>query len=724
MAAPSQIGPISAAGIGAPPLPLGPSGPKRALRKNPGSILVSSAGTISELGVPLAVLGIVLAMIMPMPSFLLDILISANITVSVIVLMVSMYITRPVEFSIFPTTLLILTLFRLALNISSSRLILIQGKTGTKAAGDVIEAFGNFVVGGNYIIGVVIFLVLISIQYVVINHGAVRISEVTARFTLDALPGKQMSIDSDLNAGLIDEAEARDRRKKLAAEAEFFGAMDGASRFTQRDAVASIMITTINIVAGFLIGVLQNGMEWSRALSTYTVLTIGDGLVTVIPALMVSVSGALIVTRASSDKQLGTDVETQILSNPQPLLLSGGVLMTMALFPGLPTLPFLSMGAGVAYVGWRLRQKMDAAENTISSAKSVAAQSPAKDNLESLLKVEPLSVEVGLGLVKLVEGGINSPLLRRIAGIRRQMASDLGYMVPPVRVTDNLQLKVGEYVVLLKGAEIARFEMMQNRDLAIHPGGGAGGAAIALEGLPGKDPAFGIPALWIAPEKSEEARALGYTIVDAAGVLGTHLAELIRRHAHELLSRQDTKTILDRVAEENARLIEDLVPKLLPMSTVQKVFQNLLRERVSIRDSVTILEALGEAATMTKNPVLLTEYVRQGIRRMLVKPYLNASGELPAFFLDPQIEQSIESAVEYNEHSSHLNLPPQKVRDIMDRVARAVGSSDTPVAAVTSSAARYYLRQLVEGTAPNLSVLSHNEIPAGVRVVSLGVIAQ
>ena len=725
MAAPSQIGPISATGVGALPLPLGGAkGPKHAPRKNPGSILVSSAGTISELGVPLAVLGIVLAMIMPMPSFLLDILISANITVSVIVLMVSMYITRPVEFSIFPTSLLLLTLFRLALNISSSRLILIQGKTGTKAAGDVIEAFGNFVVGGNYIIGVVIFLVLISIQYVVINHGAVRISEVTARFTLDALPGKQMSIDSDLNSGLIDEAEARDRRKKLAAEAEFYGAMDGASRFTQRDAVASILITTINIVAGFLIGVLQNGMEWSRALSTYTVLTIGDGLVTVIPALMVSVSGALIVTRASSDKQLGTDVETQILSNPQPLLLSGGVLMTMALFPGLPTLPFLSMGAGVTYVGWRLRQKMDAAEDSISSAKTAAAQSPAKDNLESLLKVEPLAVEVGLGLVRLVEGGASSPLLRRIAGIRRQMASDLGYMMPPVRVTDNLQLKASEYVVLLKGAEIARYEMMPARELAIHPGGGAGGAAAALEGLPGKDPAFGIPALWIAPEKSEEARALGYTIVDAAGVLGTHLAELIRRHAHELLSRQDTKTILDRVAEENARLIEDLVPKLLPMSTVQKVLQNLLRERVSIRDSVTILEALGEAASMTKNPVLLTEYVRQALRRLLVKPYLNASGELPAFFLDPQIEQSIEGAVEYNEHSSHLNLPPQKVRDIMDRVARAVGSSDTPVVAVTSSSARYYLRQLVEGTTPNLSVLSHNEIPAGVRVVSLGVIAQ
>jgi flagellar biosynthesis protein FlhA len=706
------------------PHPQGSPGMKQSAHKGvAGPRLASSLGSLSELSVPLAVLGIVLAMIVPLPSVLLDFLISANITASVMVLLVSIYIIRPVEFSVFPTALLLLTLFRLALNISSSRLILLQGNRGTQAAGEVIEAFGNFVVGGNYIIGVVIFLVLISIQYVVINHGAVRISEVTARFTLDALPGKQMSIDSDLNAGLIDEAEARDRRKKLAAEAEFYGAMDGASRFTQRDAVASILITTINIVAGFLIGVLQNGMEWSRALSTYTVLTIGDGLVTVIPALMVSISGGLIVTRASSDQKLGVDVQTQVLTNPQPLMLTGGVLVMMSIMPGLPMLPFLSMGAGIGYAGWRLRQKQATAQNAVTASHAAAAQAPAKDSLEALLRVEPLAVEVGLGLVKLVEGGIQSPLLRRIAGIRRQMAADLGYMVPPIRVTDNLQLRVGEYVVLLKGAEIARFELMQNRELAIHPGGGAGAAAAALEGIPGVDPAFGIPALWIPPEKAEEARAMGYTIVDAAGVLGTHLAELIRKHAHELLSRQDTKAILDRAAEENARLVEDLVPKLLPTSAVQKVLQNLLRERVSIRDTVSVLEALGEAAAMTKNPVLLTEYVRQALRRTLVKPYLNSNGELPAYFLDPQIEQAIEGAVEYTEHSSHLNLPPQKVREILDRVAKAVGQPDTQVAAVTSSSARAYLRQLVEASVPHLSILSHNEIPAGIRVVSLGVIA-
>ena len=630
-----------------------------------------------------------------------------------IVLLVSMYIIKPVEFNVFPTVLLLLTLFRLALNISSTRLILIGGNGGTRAAGQVIEAFGNFVVGGNYIIGVVIFLVLIAIQYVVINHGAVRISEVTARFTLDALPGKQMSIDSDLNAGLIDESEARARRKGLAAEAEFYGAMDGASRFTQRDAVASILITTINIVAGFLIGVFQHGMDLSRALSTYTVLTIGDGLVTVIPALMVSVSGGLIVTRASSDNKLGTEVRRQLFSNPQPLMLSGGVLLAMSAFPGLPTLPFLLLGSGVGYAGWNMRQKLATAERT-----SLPAAAPVKENLEGLLKVEPLAIEVGLGLVRLVEGAQNSPLLRRIAGIRRQMAGDLGYMVPPVRVTDNLQLKAGEYTVLLKGAEIARFEIMQNHDLAIHPGG----TAPPLDGVPTKEPAFGIQALWIPSETADSARAKGYTVVDAASVLGTHLAELIRQHAHELLSRQDTKHILDRVAEETPKVIEDLVPKLLPLATVQKVLQNLLRERVSIRDSVTIMEALGEAAVMTKNPVLLTEYVRQAVRRLLVKPYLNASGELPAFFIDPQLEHSVEAAVEYNEHASHLNLSPQKIRDLLDRVTRAVGSTETPTAMMTGSSARFFLRQVVEGSIPNLAVLSHNEIPSGVRVVSMGLI--
>src|SRR5215813_2980323 len=411
---------------------------------------------LGELAVPLAMLAIVVALITPLPSFILDLLIVADILISVTVLMVSLYLVRPVEFTSFPTTLLLLTLFRLALNISSSRLILLNGNTGTSAAGEIIGAFGSFVVGGNYIIGTVIFLVLIAIQYVVINHGAVRISEVTARFTLDALPGKQMSIDADLNAGLIDENEARRRRTNLASEAEFYGAMDGASRFTQRDAIASILITGINIIAGFLIGVLQHGMDLKRALETYTVLTIGDGLVTVIPALMISVSGGLIVTRTASDERLGAEFQKQVLGNAQPLLLASGVLAALSLFPGLPTIPFLALGGGLGFVGWRMRQK-----SVASAATSTAKLARPKDNTDALTKIEPLAVEVGVGLVNLVEAGADSPLLQRIAGVRRSLAGQLGYLMPPVKVKDNINLRTRQYSVLLRGVEIATFELQQ-----------------------------------------------------------------------------------------------------------------------------------------------------------------------------------------------------------------------------------------------------------------------
>ena len=668
----------------------------------------------SDLIIPAAVLAIILAMIAPLPAWMLDLLIATNITLSVVVLLVALCIGRPVEFSVFPTTLLLMTLFRLALNVSSARLILLDGNTGTGAAGALIEAFGNFVVGGNYIIGAVIFLVLIAIQYVVINHGAVRISEVTARFTLDALPGKQMSIDSDLNAGLIDESEARTRRRQLSAEAEFYGAMDGASRFTQRDAVASILITSINILAGFLIGVLQHGMDMSRALATYTVLTIGDGLVTVIPALMISISGGLIVTRSSSDARLGADFKTQIFGKSQPLLLAGGVTLALAVFPGLPVLPFLLLGTTLMATGWTLRQKALSTD----SAPEPSAAAPASQNLESLLKVEPLAVEVGLGLVKLVEGAQNSPLLRRIAGLRRQLAGDIGYLLPPVRVTDNMARGVGEYAILVKGVEVAKFELPPGRDLAIYPGKNAP----SIDGIPTREPAFGIPALWIPAESGEKAREAGYTVVDAVSVLGTHLAEVIRRHAHELFCRQDAKKLLDRVAEENPKVVEDLVPKLLPLATVQRVLQNLLRERVSIRDAVSILESLGEAGGMTRNPVLLTEYVRQAIRRMVVKPYLNSAGELATWVIDARLEQGVESAVEHAENNSHLNLAPDKIRQILDRVSQVAVDASSPVVLLAGSGSRFFLRQIVEARYGNVAVLAHSEIPAGVRVVSLGVI--
>ena len=673
-----------------------------------------TAAAAAEMAVPLAVLAIVVALITPMPPFLLDLLLVIDIMLSVIVLMVSLYLNKAVEFSVFPTTLLILTLFRLALNVSSSRLILLNGNSGTSAAGAVIESFGNFVVGGNYIIGAVIFLILIAIQYVVINHGAVRISEVTARFTLDALPGKQMSIDSDLNSGLIDESEARSRRKGLAAEAEFYGAMDGASRFTQRDAMASILITVINIVAGFLIGVLQHGMDLKRAIQTYSVLTIGDGLVTVIPALMISISGAMIVTRSNSDSRLGDEFRRQVFGKWQPLMFTAGTLICLASFPGLPKVPFLIMGVGLGAASWRMRRNLVSSE----SEATVAPVRAMKETVEDLLKVESLSIEVGLGLVRLVEGGADSPLLRRVGAIRRQLAADLGYVLPAVRLKDNLSLKAHEYNICMKGVEISRFEVPPGCELAI----AVGKPSAVIDGLATREPAFGIPALWVRNDLCENARKSGYTVVDPVTVIGTHISEFVRRYAHELFSRQDAKKILDRVTLDNPKLVEDLVPKLLTLPVLQRVFQNLLRERVSIRDATSILEALGEAAASTHNPILLTEFVRQSIRRAVIKPYVNRTGELPAYFLDAAPERAIESVVEHGEQTSHLNASPESIRDFISRVERSIPRPEAPTVMITGSGSRYFVRQLVENSMPNLFVLSHNEIPPELRVLSLGIV--
>jgi flagellar biosynthesis protein FlhA len=676
------------------------------------ALTATRLSNLGELGVPIAVLAIVIALITPLPSFVLDFLIVMDLMMSVIVMMVAMYIGRPVEFSVFPTVLLLLTLFRLALNVSSARLILLNGNTGTAAAGRVIEAFGSFVVGGNYIIGAVIFCVLIAIQYVVINHGSVRISEVTARFTLDALPGKQMSIDADLNGGLIDETEARRRRRELSGEAEFYGAMDGASRFTQRDAIASIIITGVNIIAGFLIGVLQHHMDLGHALQTYTVLTIGDGLVTVIPALMISISSGLIVTRASSDNRLGALVHNQVFGKPEPLLLASGVLVALALMPGLPTIPFLALGGGLGAISWQKRRKRD----TGVAISTDSAGKPAKENVEALLQVDPLTVEVGLGLVRLVDGGANSPLLQRIAGIRKNLASQLGYYLPPVKVNDNLSLRSREYSIVLKGVEIARYELPAGHELAI-PAGAVDGS---VEGKPTKDPAFGLAALWIPNERASFARTRGYTVVDDVSVLGTHLSEVVRRHAHELFTRQDTKNFCDRVAQSNPRVVEDLVPKLLSYALVQRVLQNLLRERVPVRDSVTILEALSEAAQMTKNPVLLTEYVRQAIRRVIVKSHANPQGELTAYLVEPSAEQAVESAVEHSEHNSVLGLAPQAAREFVGRLTRKLERPDASAIVLTSPATRYFVKQLLETAFPEVAVLSHNEVPPEVKIKSLG----
>jgi flagellar biosynthesis protein FlhA len=512
---------------------------------------------------------------------------------------------------------------------------------------------------------------------------------------------------------LIDDTEARRRRKQLAGEAEFYGAMDGASRFTQRDAVAAIIITSINILAGFVIGVLQHGMEMSRALETYTVLTIGDGLVTVIPALMISISGGLIVTRASSDERMAADFARQVFGSHQPLLLASGVLIVLSAFPGLPTVPFLMLGGALGAASWRMRNRRQAAEKAEAKAKPVA-----KDNLEALLRVEPLVIEMGLGLIKFVGGGQDSPLLKRIGAIRRQLASELGFVLGPVRVVDNVGLKPNEYVISLKDAEIARYELPAGCELAI-PVGKTGPPE---GGRPTKEPAFGMTSWWVPAEEAEKARRSGFTVVDPVSVLGTHVAELVRRYAAELFSRQDAKRYLDRVIIESPKAVEDLVPKLLPLSTVQRVLQNLLRERVPIRDSVTLLEALGEAAVTTRNAVLLTEYARQALRRTVVKPYLNVDGDLPAYMLDPALEQMVESAVQHGEQTSHLTLAPPAIRDLLQRLTQKIGVPETPVVTLASSGSRCFLRQLAEPTIRNLFFISHNEIPMEVKIVSLGVI--
>ena len=670
---------------------------------------------LSEFAVPAAVLLILIALIVPLPGWILDMLLVVDMTMSLIVMMVAIYVRKPVEFSVFPTTLLLLTLLRLALNISATRLILSNGNSGTVAAGSMIEAFGTFVVGGSYVIGTIIFLTLLAIQFVVINHGAVRISEVTARFTLDSLPGKQMAIDSDLSSGIINEEEARVRRKELSAESEFYGAMDGATRFTQRDAIASIIVTSINIVGGFLIGVLQHGMPLSQALETYTVLTMGDGLVTVIPALMVSISGGLIVTRGASDERLGTHVQRQIFGNGMPLMLASGMLFMLALIPGLPKVPFLLVGGIVATTGWTIENKK---KRELEAPPPAASATEVKESMEGLLRVDPISISLGLGLVGMIQGGPDSLLLKRINGVRKQLALGLGFLLPPVRFVDNVKLRHREYAIFIKGHEVARYELKQGHDLAV-----ANEPDLPLlEGLETKEPSFGMPAIWTPSSRSLEARTTGYTVVDHVSVLCTHLMEVVRAHAHELFGLQEMKKLLDLISVEHPKTVEEVVPKLMSLSVVHRVFQNLLRERVSIRDAVTILEAAGEASLTTKNVVLMTEYARQAIRRSVVEPFLDREENLNAYLLDAALDDSLSGSVQHGEITSHLALAPNTIREFMNRVQERVGNPATPVAVLVSSGTRYFLQQIAESTLRNVFFLSHSDIPPATRVVSLGII--
>jgi len=676
--------------------------------------------------IPAFAVSLIFVMLVPLPSFALDLLLTFSITISVLVLLSAVQILRPVQFSVFPSLLLLLTLLRLSLNLASSRRILLHGNQGAAAAGRVIEAFGQFVVGGNYVVGFVLFLALIAIQYLVVSHGAVRTAEVTARFTLDAMPGKQMAIDADLNAGLIDESQARSRREMIAKEAEFYGAMDGAARFNQRDSLATILITAINIIAGFLIGVFQQGIPFAEALKTYTILTVGDGLVTMIPSLLVSVGGAIVITRASSQSTLGVDVGNQLFGKRRPLLLAGAVVAALALIPGLPKISFILVAALMFGLARLIKEEAGAVKEpagigATSAAKADGKAAPALDPMEAALKLDDLTLEVGFGLVPLADAKKGGQLLAKVRALRKHMARDLGFVVPPIHITDNLSLRENEYVISLRGVEIARWELRRDCLLAIS-------SQLVAASLPGQDtrePAFNVPAKWISREAEPQALSAGFTVVDNVSALTTHLGEVIRQHAYELLSRQETKRLIDRLNESHPKLVEELIPKLMTLGEVQKILQQLLREQVSIRDLGTILEALVEAAPISKNPVLLVEASRHALGRALVRPLLDGAGALKVITLDNSIEEECTRALNVNPSAPHAaSLQPNLVRRVLEGLRGLLGEQAVQANPVLlcASPGRYYLRRLLEPFLPKIVVLAPTEIPPAIPVQSVGLV--
>jgi flagellar biosynthesis protein FlhA len=682
--------------------------------------LNSAAGGTGDWIVPALAVSMVFVMLIPLPALVVDLLLAISITASVLVMLVAIQILKPVQFSVFPSLLLLLTLFRLSLGLASSRRILLHGSEGAAAAGRVIESFGQFVVGGNYVVGFVLFLALIAIQYMVVSHGAVRTAEVTARFTLDAMPGKQMAIDADLNAGLIDEKQARSRREQIAHEAEFYGAMDGAARFSQRDSLATILITAINIIAGFLIGVFQHGIPFMEALKTYTVLTVGDGLVSMIPSLLVSVAGAIVLTRASSDSTLGTDLGRQLFRKSRPLWIAAGVMGGLAIIPGLPKLSFILMAGILIFLARRVGPATAAdalATAAADAAKPQATAAPASDPLDSVLKLDELMLEVGLGLVPLVDSKQGGQLLGKVRSLRKQLAQQLGFLVPSIHITDNLTLKEREYVIYLRGVEIARWEMRRDCLLAIS-------SQASLPALPGQDtrePAFNAPAKWISPELQPQAVAAGYVVVDHTSALATHLSEVVKQNAHLLLTRQETKRLIDRMGDSHPKLVEELLPKLMTLGEVQKVLQQLLREQVSIRDLGTILETMVETAAVNKNSVVLVEAVRHTLGRALVRPLLDEKGELKVVTVDRSIEE--ECARSLNPQPATVGaIQPNTARRVCDGLRKLFGDQvvTAPPILLCQSPARFQLRRLLEPFLPKIVVLAPTEIPPLVPVQSIG----
>jgi len=674
----------------------------------------------AEWFIPTGAVALVFVMLVPLPSFVLDLLLTFSIMVSVLVLLTAIQILRPVQFSVFPSLILLLTLMRLSLDLAATRRILLHGNEGSSAAGQVIEAFGQFVVGGNYIVGFVIFLALIAIQYMVVSHGAVRTAEVTARFTLDAMPGKQMAIDSDLNTGLITADQARTRRENVAREAEFCGSMDGAARFSQRDSLATILVLTINIVAGFLIGVFQQGIPFQQALKTYTILTVGNGLVSIIPSLLVSVAGGIVVTRAGSDLSLGEDIGKQMFKTSRPLWIVSAVLLGLAMIPGMPKISFFALGSATMFAAWKMKPST-AAEPLPGSQAALAkgARVPAVDPMDAVMKLDDLMLEVGIGLVPLVDAKQGGQLLARVKSLRKNLAQQLGFLVPSIHITDNLSLKDKEYVIYLRGVEIARWEMRRDRLLAVNSNPKPGD----IQGQETKEPAFDSPAKWITPDVQAQAIAAGYAVVDHTSVLAAHLSEVIKQNAQDLLSRHETKRLVDRLSDSHPKLVEELMPKLMSLGEIQKVLQQLLREQVSIRDLGTILEALVEAAAVNKNPIALVEAARHSLGRALIRPLLDESGQLKVVTLDRSIE---EECARTTAQQPQLMAGGAMQLSIASRVTAGLRTllgdqvALAPPVLLCSSPGRFYLKRLLEPFIPKIVVISPSEIPPMTQVQSLG----
>ncbi|MEK7764691.1 MAG: flagellar biosynthesis protein FlhA [bacterium] len=682
----------------------------------------------SDLGLAVGFLVVLGMVLVPLPRLLFDTLLIVNLAGTVVVLLVTMYTLRPLDFAVFPAMLLVGTLYRLALNLSATRLILLHGHEGEHAAGAVIQTFGQFVVGGNYVVGAVVFLILVVIQFVVITSGAQRVAEVAARFTLDAMPGKQMAIDADLNAGLISEQDARTRRRDIEREADFYGAMDGASKFVRGDAIAAILILIVNILGGFAIGVLQRGMTLMDALSRYTILTIGDGLVTQIPALILSVATGLVVTRAASETAMGQDMARQLLGQDRPLWLAAGVVGVFGTVVGLVAGPaaflvsmFLAGGLGaLAWSLGRSRQQAAAATATATAAKSAAPREP--ENVMPLLQVDPIELEIGYGLIPLVEEKQGGDLLERIATLRRTAALELGLVVPPIRVRDNVQLGTDGYAIKIKGVEVVRGQVRVGRYFAIN----AARVTEALEGEAAKDPSFGLPAWWIGPEQRERAEHLGYTVVDLASVIATHLSEIVRGQADELLGRQEVQKLLDSVKSTHPAVVEELVPHLLSVGEIQKVLQGLLRERVAIRDLVTILESLADAARGSRDIDALIEAVRQSLKRQITKQHAGEGNVIRALTLDPRLEQRIIDAVQRGAAPGAAAVDPrlgQQLFGALSRETEKVLTAGHLPLVLCSPPVRPVLRRLLEKALPQLTILSYNELMPRVEVQSVGIVA-